>query len=259
MADTSFSRLRDFVEPAHPAVIRLQDDLINIYTLIRDRYQRQIDEAFGNVARQTGFVVTTTLPVVLTVNEKRVQLEMGTENLRGTLFESAVMEVLKPLGADLAGKLAPGEYPLYLIWHDALKLKLRTDWIEPAHWRRFEPGPDIQVKPGWGVREPAHWFDPRLRVDLHDALVINAIDQVYPELRLLDRVEAARSVGVSAGAARGAISAEAAPEAAMSTEAVRRMPPGVHEPAHFRQFLQGLDPATLDQFIAVLQDYQRGR
>jgi hypothetical protein len=249
MLNTTFFRLRDYVEPAHPSVIRLQDDLVNIYTLIRERYQRRIDEAFSNIARQTGFVITTTLPVVLTVDEKAARVEMGAENLRGTLFESAMMEVLKPMSDELVGKLPPSEYPLYLIWHDALKLKLRTDWMESAHWRRFEPAPELRARPP-GFQEPAHWFDPRLEIDLRDALVINAIDQVYPELKLLERVEAARGAVMSAEAARGA---------AMSTAAVGRIGPGVTEPAHFRQFLQGLDPSVLDQFIAVLQDYQRRR
>ena len=54
MSATSFSWLRDFVEPAHPAVIKFQDDLVTIYSAIRDRFQSQIDEAFGDVARKRG-------------------------------------------------------------------------------------------------------------------------------------------------------------------------------------------------------------
>lgn len=240
MANTTTLRLRDFVEPAHPYVIRFQDDLINIYTLIRDRYQRRIDEAFADVARRTGFVITTTLPIVFKVDEKTVLMEMGAENLSGTLFESAMMEVLEPMRDELSGKLAVGEYQLYLIWYDALKLKLRTDWMEPAHWRRTEQVSMAQVKPGWGVREPAHWFDPRLEIDLRDALVINAIDQVYPDLKLMDRVAIARGTSIS-------------------VEGVQRIGPGIREPAHFRKLLQELDPTVLDQFIAALQEYQRTR
>lgn len=240
MSNATFLRLRDFVEPAHPYVIRFQDDLITIYTLIRDRYQRRIDEAFADVARQTGFVITSTLPVVFRVDERAVRMEMGAENLSGTLFESAMMEVLKPISDELTGKLAVGEYLLYLIWYDALKLKLRTDWMEPAHWRRSEQISMVQVKPGWGVREPAHWFDPRLEIDLRDALVINAIDQVYPDLKLMDRVAVARGTSINA-------------------EAVQRIGPGTREPAHFRKLLQELDPAVLDQFITALQEYQRVR
>jgi hypothetical protein len=240
MSNATFLRLRDFVEPAHPYVIRFQDDLIRIYTLIRDRYQRRIDEAFTDVARRTGFVITSTLPVVFKVDEETVQMEMGAENLIGTLFESAMVEVLKPISDDLTGKLAVGEYQLYLIWYDALKLKLRTDWMEPAHWRRAEQISMVQVKPGWGVREPAHWFDSRLEIDLRDALVINAIDQVYPDLKLMDRVAVARGTSISA-------------------EAARKIGPGIHEPAHFRKLLQELNPGVLDQFIAALQEYQRAR
>jgi hypothetical protein len=251
MATTTFSRLRDYVEPAHPSVIKLQNDLINIYTIIRDRYQRQIDEAFTNVAQKTGFVVTTTLPVVLTIGQKGARMEMGTENLRGTLFEDAMMEVLKPTIEEFAGSLAPGEYPLYLIWHDALKLKMRTDWLEPAHFRRHQVAAGLQqVQPGWGVREPAHWFDPYLELDVRDALVINAIDQVYPELRLLERVEAARTATISA--ATGAISSA-------NRQTTRFFGPGIYEPAHFRRFLQELDPVVLEQLMTALQEYQRTR
>lgn len=253
MENTTTLRLRDCVEPAHPHVIRFQDDLIKIYTLIRDRYQRQIDEAFADVARCTGFVITTTLPVVFKVDEKTVRMEMGAENLSGTLFESAMMNALKPICDELIGSLAVGEYQLYLIWYEALKLKLRTDWMEPAHWQ-MKPGwgarepahwyrteqVSMGTKPGWGVREPAHWFDPRLEIDLRDALVINAIDQVYPDLKLMDRVAIARGINISA-------------------EAVQRIGPGIREPAHFRKLLQELDATVIDQLIAVLQEYRRTR
>jgi hypothetical protein len=249
MANTTFSRLRDFVEPAHPSIIKLQDDLVEIYKIIRERYQRDIDEAFAGVAQKIGFVVTTTLPVVLNVDDKGAHLAMGTENLRGTLFESAIMEVLAPIADDLARKLTVGEYPLYVIWHEALKLKLRTDWMEPVHWRRYQPAVAAQVLQGWGVREPAHWFDPRLEIDIRDALVINAIDQVYPELRLLERVETARSVAVSAAAG---VFGPGIREPA-------HIGPGIREPAHFRRYLQELDPAVLEQFIAALQEYQKTR
>lgn len=249
MSATSFSWLRDFVEPAHPAVIKFQDDLVAIYSAIRERYQSQIDDAFSEVARRTGFVVTTTLPVVLKVAEGRTRVEMGGENLRGTLFEEAMLKLLEPLTKEPTAKLAAGDYPFYLIWLDALKLKLRTDWIEPAHRLPLDRSLVARQKFGWGVYEPAHWFDPRLEIDVRDALIINAIDQVYPELRLMDRVEAARGAVIGAGIR---------PIGPGIREPAHLFGPGVREPAHFRRFLQELDPRTLDRLIEVMQEFRRG-
>ena len=71
------------VEPAHPGVIKLHDDLIDIYRVIRDRYQSAIDQAFDDVSRQIGFVIMTTLPVTLKVEGASVSTMLVGENLRG--------------------------------------------------------------------------------------------------------------------------------------------------------------------------------
>ncbi|MGO9975927.1 MAG: hypothetical protein ACLP01_24600 [Solirubrobacteraceae bacterium] len=60
------------------------------------------------------------------------------------------------------------------------------------------------------VLEPAHWFDPGVAIGVEDAVVISAIDEVYPELRLAERIAADRL-------------------------ALRQIPPEVKEPAHFRE------------------------
>lgn len=70
MEEKVFARIRDWVEPAHPAVVRLYDDLITIYARIREKYQSEIDTAFDRISRQIGFVVTTTVPVVLEVGDE---------------------------------------------------------------------------------------------------------------------------------------------------------------------------------------------
>jgi hypothetical protein len=69
MDDKVFSRLRDFVEPAHPAVVRLYDDLLDIYRRIREVAQKDIDSGFHRAARQIGYVVTATIPVTLEIGE----------------------------------------------------------------------------------------------------------------------------------------------------------------------------------------------
>ena len=145
--------------------------------------------------------------------------------------------------------VADGSYSLYLIWYDALKLKLHTDWMEPAHVPGVERidvsqrlRPDITEvvgqRPGFGpgVREPAHWFDRSVALELNEALVISAIDEVYPELRLVDRVKEARRPPVAAILA-----------------------PGIREPAHFRQLLDRFDDSSLDEVVQVIQAIQKLR
>lgn len=61
---------------------------------------------------------------------------------------------------------------------------------------------------GWSRLEPAHWFDPGQIIAGEEKVLISALDEVYPELRLGDRVAATRAEIVG---------------------------PGVREPAHFRR------------------------
>jgi len=237
-------------EPAHPGVVKLYDDLVSIYRLVRDRHQVAIDQAFDTVSRQIGFVVMTTLPVTMKVEGKQAKTTLVGDHLRGTVFEQAFPKVLGGLSESVSGQVADGTYELYLIWYGALKLKLHADWMEPAHlpwlepahpWRRFA-GADVaqavQRRPGLvpGVREPAHWFDRTVALQPNEALVISAIDQVYPELRLADRVEEARRMSVATA-----------------------FGPGVREPAHFRQLLEQFDAATLEKVVQVVQAIQRLR
>lgn len=73
-------------------------------------------------------------------------------------------------------------------------------------------------KQRWEWQEPAHWFDPGIATAVEELVLIEAIDRVYPELRLVDRVAFVR-------------------------EALRkRVRPEVMEPAHFRRFEKGLCP-----------------
>jgi len=222
MSEMSFARLRDWTEPAHPAVIRLYEDLIQVYRTMRAR-QSDIDAAFDRVASQIGFVVTTTLPVQVHVAEqgavKTVQLDG--EALRGTIFENELKGFLGQLTEKPFTGVPAGNYRFYLIWYNALKLKLRRDWLEPVHVLQGLLGSLVSpaavatsatslVRPE--VREPTHWFDPGVIIAMEDAVVISAIDEVYPELRLAERISADRL-------------------------AIRRIRPEVMEPTHFRDLL----------------------
>ncbi len=218
MTESNFMALRDWSEPAHPGVIRLYDELIQVYRAMRDR-QHDIDAAFDRVASQIGFIVTTTLPVRMEVEDggavKNVQLDG--EALRGTLFERELAHFLPDLTKKPLSGVPEGAYRFYLIWYDALRLKLRRDWVEPVHVIRgllqglvAQPATELRaVRPE--VREPVHWFDPGVAIAIEDAVVISAIDEVYPELRLAERIAADRL-------------------------AIRRIRPEVKEPVHFRDF-----------------------
>jgi hypothetical protein len=182
-------------DPPHEAV-RLHRDLINFLKYIREKYQEKIDQAFDRVSRQIGFVVATTMPITLEVAEggKLKRLAVGAKYLENTLFDKEIIGALHPLKDDPIPVGKPGIYNLYAIWFEALKFKLKTDWIEPAHllagrlWERLP----VQVAAAEyrpEVREPAHWFDPGSLISLEERVLIDAIDEVYPELRLVERID----------------------------------------------------------------------
>jgi len=222
MSENVFAYLRDWTEPAHPSVIRLYDHIIQIYRELKEQ-QDKIDEAFDRVAAQIGFVVTTTLPVRFEVgNEGKVEsADLDGEALKNTLFEKELAPFIGRLRKKTFAGVTSGSFRIYLIWYDALSLKLRRDWMEPAHVLQglltniVGPTTGVSsVRPE--VREPAHWFDPGVAIAIEDAVVISAIDQVYPELRLAERIAADRL-------------------------AIRRIRPEVMEPVHFRDLFKERD------------------
>ena len=241
MNEKSFARLRDWTEPAHPAVIRLYDDLIQVYRLMRER-QKEIDAAFDNVAQQIGFVVTTTLPVKAEVDEKSnvKNCTLDSDALRGTIFEKELTRFLEAFRKPFSGVPA-GTYRFYLIWYDALKLKLRRDWLEPVHviqgllgaiatQRGAVSEASSLVRPE--VMEPVHWFDPGIAIAIEDAIVISAIDEVYPELRLAERISADRL-------------------------AIRQIRPEVMEPVHYRDLFGLKERDILGEVRSILSKQNR--
>jgi hypothetical protein len=222
MSENVFAYLRDWTEPAHPSVIRLYDHIIQIYRDLKEQ-QDKVDEAFDRVSSQIGFVVTTTLPVRFEIGKdgKVESANLDGAALKGTLFEKELAPFVGKLRDRKFTGVAPGSFRIYLIWYDALSLKLRRDWMEPAHVLQglvtnlLGPATTAaSVRPE--VREPAHWFDPGVAIAIEDAVVISAIDQVYPELRLAERIAADRL-------------------------AIRRIRPEVMEPVHFRDLFKERD------------------
>ncbi|HEY9246301.1 MAG TPA: hypothetical protein VIO11_05585, partial [Candidatus Methanoperedens sp.] len=147
-------------EPAHPAAIKLHDDLVSIYTHIREKYQKEIDNAFDRISKQIGFVVTTSIPVTLEVGEGGTikSLNIGMTNLKDTIFEKELSAALEPVLKDSIPGVSSGNYNIYLLWFEALKLKLRTDWMEPVHFRyATEPVHPPQMEPVHRPQmEPVH-------------------------------------------------------------------------------------------------------
>lgn len=219
------------VEPAHPTIVQMHDDLVSLYRVIKKDYQSGIDQAFDHVSRQIGFIVTTTIPWIIEVEDRprARKMKVGAQHLSGTLFEKAMSRVMEGLLKD-SNPLPARVYRIYLVWHEALKLRLKTDWMEPAHFRTewMEPAHFTRdprsvlvqrvqasaVKPE--VMEPAHWFDPGTRLDAEEQVLLSVIDEVYPELRLAERVATIRQQRVEQW-------------------------PGIREPAHFQRPPTGID------------------
>jgi hypothetical protein len=241
-ATSIFARLRDWVEPAHPGVIKQYEAIVALYKAIRERLQPQIDEAFDNVSKQIGYVVATTVPVTVRVGPKNnvEGIEVGGAELKGTLFEEAIGRATAPLMGDVLAGVDPGHYTIYVIWHAALKLKLRKDWMEPAHvfdqLIRNELGAAATTRApvGPGVREPAHFLDPGIRLKIEDVVLISAIDEVYPDIRLGERIAGERL--------------------ALSARAVS---PHVQEPAHFRASSLLQDEAFVAELGQLIQRFVR--
>ena len=188
---------RPWEEPAHPMIFKYRDDLLAIYKLIREKYQTRIDKAFDSVSRQIGFVVVTSVACSINVDDKgAATLSMGAENLQGTLYERELLAATEGLKKEKLN-VSAGKFNIYLLWFNALKFKFRTEWIEPAHFRRIIVDKQILVATERKLipdpQEPAHWFDPGFTISSEEAVLIAVIDEVYPELHLADKITSIRA------------------------------------------------------------------
>jgi hypothetical protein len=241
------------MEPAHPMVVKLYDDLVKIYRFVKQNYQTKIDAAFDKASQQIGFVIATTMPIVLEVGERGAikSISMGSESLKGTAFETEIFAALGPMKkGESKLDVSPGIYDLAIFWHDAVKLRLATDWMEPAHpvyqlqselmgiapesarmardsiswhkpwcepahtpwlepvhhgpWCRpwMEPAHPVYQSPAelkrteaarmFEHQEPVQWLDKANLIAQEKSVLLSAIDEVYPELKLGERMNKAR-------------------------------------------------------------------
>jgi len=241
------------VEPAHPSIIWHREDLVAIYRHIRAKYQTQIDKTFDQIAKQIGFVVTTTIPVIMeTTKTGNIKaFELASENLQGSLFETETKKSLKKFLDDPLPIKKAGTYQLYFLWFEALKIKLRTDWMEPAHVGRTGGGPRIPthwLEPAhwgptklppirevvWESHEPAHWFNPGVQLNVEEKILIDVIDEIYPELRLIEQIGTIRT-------------------------RFRTVPDVVKEPVHYRtdpgKFMETPQEGLFTELSALLKKY----
>lgn len=227
MAD--LSSFRPPPEPAHLSVVRYFEDLVAILKHLREFQEKKIDPAFDEIASNIGFVFATTMPVAMVVKEggEIGEVSLRGEHLKGTLFEKILLPVVTELLHGLPGKerrLQPGAYDFYVIWHEALKLKLGSITFrpppEPAHFHPTGESAGISFRPppepahfGGGLAgslagrlaglgsiifrpppEPAHWFDRGSLISELDQVLIVALDEVYGDLKLLERINAVRQM-----------------------------------------------------------------
>jgi hypothetical protein len=266
------------VEPAHPSIIRFREELLAILVHLRDEYQQRIDNTFDRVAEQIGFVVATTLPVSLEVvkDGKIKAVTLASEHLAGTVFQEGFAELFKSMAGDVVSGVSAGTYEISLLWHSALKLKLRTDWMEPAHFREILRRPDLwseSVIPGLDWVEPSHkvpgWRElQRLRSQAAQAevvadvqpdpwrqkVLVSVLDEVYPDLHLVERLASyqrlLRRWQVGPGVMEPA-------HHRPWLEPAHWGPSGRpwQEPAHFRDLIRRLPDEALEELTAVLKRY----
>jgi len=227
-------------EPAHPGIVKQYEDLVAIYKVIRGQFQEGIDRAFDRVSRDIGFVVSTTLPFTLEITDRKTPQWTVAEPLKGSMFDKAMLEAVRSPELESWRDVSAGQYQLYLVWFDALKLKLSKDWLEPVHYLREEVIGQVsqpaRIRPE--VQEPAHWFLPSATIAAEEKILISAIDEVYPELRLAERIANTRQVlrGV-----RPEVMEPAHPRTSQVAELAlreignifKRIGPGIPEPAHY--------------------------
>jgi hypothetical protein len=238
MTERIITRGFPWQEPAHPAVVKQYEDLVAIYRVIRNELQQGIDLAFNRVSREIGFVVTTTFSIGFEITADRSAVHWTIPDpLKGSLFEKAMLEAVGRGTPDHWKAVSPGKYQLLLVWFEALKLRLRRDWLEPVHYLTEEIaeriGEAVRVRPE--VQEPAHWFLPTATIPVEEKILISAIDEVYPELRLAERIAATRQLLRRVQPeiqARPGYSAELALREI--AQLFKRVRPDIPEPAHFR-------------------------
>jgi hypothetical protein len=181
------------------------------------------------------------------------------------VFEREFAPVFKEMLGKQVGKVKAGDYGLQLLWFEALKLKLKTDFMEPAHFHWMEPAhlPSLGIRPEIieqmtmrvppEVQEPAHWFDAGIALGKEEEVLIAAIDEVYPELKLTDRIAAGRQdTRFRVPGIREPAHFRQLLEEIVQTRSAASLSPGIREPAHFRQLADILEKEETIQLLREL-------
>lgn len=157
-------------------LVKERGDLVKIYGAVKEKCQKNINDAFDRISREIGYVVTTTIPVDLELERGKVRrISMGAENLKGTIFEKAMIEAFKPL-TDHPIPVDGTHYTLLAFWEDALMLT-KVKIIPDPH-----PHETVQV-----LKDVFSHLEDRTATMKSQAMA-SAIDQVYPELNIAQRL-----------------------------------------------------------------------
>jgi hypothetical protein len=157
------------------AAVKERSELVKIYGAIKEKCQTNIENAFDEVSRQVGYVVTTTIPIDLELEQGKVKhISMGAENLKGTIFEKAMIKALKPL-TDEPLPVIGTKYTLVVLWKEALMLTM----VKPGDYSPYEM---VQV-----LKDAFSHLGERTAT-IKEQVLTSAIDQVYPELNFAQRL-----------------------------------------------------------------------
>jgi hypothetical protein len=150
-------------EPPH--FVKNFGDIVRFYEIVKEKYQKDIDNAFDSVSEQIGFVVTTMLPVSVVIGRggKITSMELAEDSLKTSMFNTALKDVLSSISKNEAGFTKMGTYNLIIFWNAGLQALLGAT---------CDPTP-----------EPA---SPQIEVDIpgEAKVVLSAIDRVYSDLHL---------------------------------------------------------------------------
>ena len=267
---------RDWVEPAHVRQFENYEVLVAIYRHVRENYQEKIDAAFDAASKEIGFVVATALPVDIEIGERGVikSLKFTDANMENTIFDRHVLIQAKEMNKQVIEGVKPGIYPIQLLWFDALRIKFKVDWVEPAHFRVFDHLFKVRREMIPFVREPAH-HGPEELIDRDFQILVSILDTVYPELCFADRLSMQRKAAQELmsfdgnGHGNGHAGAHLRHEGLESAQIANRLNLYLDrirhrewvEPAHFRQKITDVDMTRefISELGSVLEKYGYSR
>jgi len=174
MSDSVYLKKWLVREPPH--FVKNFGDLTKFYQIIRDKYQAHIDEAFDAASAKIGFVGTTILPVTMVIDQKgkTVTLEFSEDSLKTSVFNDYLGSVLTNITQGASSlNLKPGTYNLLLFWQAGIQAISNTGTARAS---------------AESVTTAASCQQPQKQIPSEAAVLLSAIDKVYPELNLGRRI-----------------------------------------------------------------------